>query len=83
VIKVKYLSIINVMANEAVVPEFLQDKLEASAVAHEALELLNNPQRREAMKRRVSQIVATLGEPGASRRAAEAVLLETALAKVG
>ena len=82
VVKVNYLSIINVMANEAVVPEFLQDNLEASAVAQEGLEILNNPQRREAMKRRVAQIVATLGEPGASKRAAEAILLETALAKV-
>jgi len=70
------------MAKEAVVPEFLQDNLEASAVAQEGLEILNNPQRREAMKRRVAQIVATLGEPGASKRAAEAILLETALAKV-
>jgi lipid-A-disaccharide synthase len=83
VVKVNYLSLINVMANEAIVPEFLQDNLEASAVAQEALELLNNPQRRETMKRRVAQIVATLGEPGASQRAAAAILLETALAKVG
>ena len=83
VVKVKYLSLINVMANEAVVPEFLQDRLEASAVAHEALELLNNPARREAMKRRVAQIVATLGEPGASQRAAEAILVETARGKAG
>lgn len=83
VVKVNYLSIINVMANEAIVPEFLQDNLEASAVAREALELLGNPQRREGMKRRVAQIVATLGEPGASHRAAEAILLEAALAKVG
>jgi len=82
VVKVNYLSLINVMANEAIVPEFLQDNLEASAVAQEALELLNNPQRRETMKRRVAQIVATLGEPGASQRAAAAILLETALAKV-
>jgi len=83
VVKVNYLSIINVMANEAVVPEFIQDNLEPSAVAQEGLELLNNPQRRDAMKRRVAQIVATLGEPGASKRAAEAILLEAALAKVG
>jgi lipid-A-disaccharide synthase len=83
VVKVKYLSIVNVMANEAIVPEFLQDNLEASAVAQEALELLGNPQRREAMKRRVAQVVSTLGEPGASKRAAEAILLEAALAKVG
>ena len=83
VVKVNYLSIVNVMANEAVVPEFLQDNLEAGAVAREALELLGNPQRRETMKRRVAEIVSTLGEPGASKRAAEAILLEAALAKVG
>ena len=82
-VKVDYLSIINVMANEPIVPEFLQDKLEPSAVAQEALDLLNHPQRREMMKRRVAQVVATLGEPGASKRAAEAILLEAALAKVG
>src|SRR5271154_4691838 len=83
VVKVNYLSIINVMANEAIVPEFLQDNLEASAVAREALELLGSPQRRDTMKRRVAQVVATLGEPGAGKRAAEAILLEAALAKVG
>src|SRR3984957_16897856 len=64
VVKVKYLSIINVMAHEAIVPGLRQANLEASAVAQEALELLGNPQRREAMKRRVGQVVSTLGEPG-------------------
>lgn len=83
IVKVNYLSMVNVLANEAVVPEFLQDKLEPGAVAQEALELLGNPQRREAMKRRVAQVVATLGGPGASKRAAEAILLEAAFAKVG
>ena len=83
VVKVKYLSIVNVMADEAIVPEFLQDRLEASAVAQEALELLGNAQRRETMKRRVAEVVSALGEPGASKRAAEAILLEAALAKVG
>ena len=83
VVKVKYLSIVNVMADEEIVPEFLQDKLEASAVAQEGLELLGNPQRRETMKRRVEEVVATLCEPGASTRAAEAILVEAALAKVG
>ena len=83
VVKVKYLSMVNVMANEAIVPEFIQENLEASAVAQEALELLGNTPRRETMKRRVAEVVSTLGEPGASQRAAEAILLETALAKVG
>ncbi len=81
-VKVNYLSIVNVMANEAVVPEFIQDALDPNAVAREALELLDNAQRRETMKKRVAQIVATLGEPGACRRAAKAILLEAAFAKV-
>jgi lipid-A-disaccharide synthase len=83
VVKVKYLSLINVMANEAIVPEFLQDNLEASAVAQEGLELLTNPQRRDAMKRSVAKVVSTLGASGASKRAADAILLEAALARVG
>jgi lipid-A-disaccharide synthase len=83
VVTVKFLSIINVMAGERVLPEFVQDEFTPNAVAQEALLLLNNPQRREAMKRRVAEIIATLGEPGASKRAAEAILAEAALAKVG
>jgi len=83
IVKVKFLSIVNVMAGEKIVPEFLQDELTPGAVAQEALEILSNPQRREAMKRRVSEIVATLGQPGASKRAAEAILDEAAKAKIG
>ena len=80
-IKVKHLSLINVMAGEAVIPEFIQHEFEPTAVAHEALEILSRAQRRQDMKRRVAQIVATLGEPGASKRAAEAILLQSAFAK--
>jgi len=81
-VKVKHLSMVNVLANEEIVPELLQDKFTPAAVAQEALNLLGNPQRREAMKKRVAQIVKTLGDPGASQRAAEAILMEAAFAKV-
>jgi lipid-A-disaccharide synthase len=80
VVKVNHLSIINVMANEAVVPEFIQENLDPNNVAREALELLGNPARRETMKTRVGQIVSSLGAPGAAKRAAEAILLEAAFA---
>ena len=83
VVTVRHLSIINVMAGQEIVPEFIQDDLQPERVARVALELLRNPARREAMKKRVADIVATLGQPGASRRAAEAILLEAAFAKVG
>ena len=81
-VKVKHLSMVNVLANEEVVPELLQDKFKPINVANEALDLLGNKERRATMKRRVAEIVATLGEPGASQRAAEAILMEAAFAKV-
>jgi lipid-A-disaccharide synthase len=81
VVTVSHLSLINVMAGEEVVPEFLQDRFRPEAVAQTALELLDNVARRDMMRRRVTELVATLGGPGASRRAAEAILLEAALAK--
>jgi lipid-A-disaccharide synthase len=82
-VKVKHLSMVNVLANEDVVPELLQDKFRPVNVANEALDLLGNKERRATMKRRVAEIVSTLGEPGASQRAAEAILMEAAFAKVG
>lgn len=82
-VKVKHLSMVNVLANEEVVPELLQDRFDPEAVSQEALELLGDPQRREEMKKRIEQIVSTLGEPGASQRAAAAILMEAAFAKVG
>lgn len=83
IIKVNYLSMVNVLANEEIVPEFLQERLQPDAVAQEALALLGNRERRETMKKQVAAIVATLGGPGASQRAAEAILLEAAFSKVG
>jgi lipid-A-disaccharide synthase len=82
-VKVRHLSMVNVLANDEVVPELLQDRFRPVNVANEGLDLLGNKERREVMKRRVAQIVSTLGEPGASHRAAEAILMEAAFAKVG
>jgi lipid-A-disaccharide synthase len=82
-VKVKHLGMVNVLADEEVVPELLQERFQPELVAREALDLLVNQPRREKMKRRVAEIVATLGGSGASQRAAQAILIEAALAKVG
>jgi lipid-A-disaccharide synthase len=81
-VKVNHLSMVNVMAGEEVVPELLQEKMQPDAIAAYALELLGNRKRREAMKQRVAGIVATLGGPGASKRAAQAILEEAAQSQV-
>jgi lipid-A-disaccharide synthase len=81
-VKLNHLSMVNVMAEQEIVPELLQDKMQPEAIAREALDLLDNRARREMMKRKVAEIVASLGGPGASKRAAEAILVEAALSKV-
>ena len=79
VVTVQHLSIINVMAGREIVPEFIQEKLQPPEVAKVALELLGNPPRRSALLAGVAEVVATLGEPGASGRAAKAILQEAAV----
>jgi lipid-A-disaccharide synthase len=79
VVTVQHLSIINVMAGREIVPEFIQEKLQPVEVARVALELLGNPARRAAMLAEVATVVETLGQPGASARAADAILREAAV----
>ena len=70
----------NLVAGRTVVPELEQDEFTPEAVAREALGLLENPERAATMRRELREVRAKLGEPGASRRAAEAVL---AVARAG
>ena len=81
-VKLNHLSMVNVMAEEEIVPEFLQERMQPEGIAATALELLNNRNKREVMKERVAEIVATLGGPGASQRAAEAILAEATFSRL-
>jgi len=74
IVRVKHLAMPNLLAGEEIYPEFIQHKATPDNIARAALELLNHPERREAVKAKLAQIIKSLGEPGASRRAAKAVL---------
>jgi lipid-A-disaccharide synthase len=74
IITVKSLTMPNLMAGEAVYPEFLADAATPENVALAALRLLRDEPCREKIKAQLAEIVASLGEPGANRRAAAAVL---------
>ena len=73
IVKVKSLTMPNLLTDEEVFPEFIQNVATADNLSRAALELLQNDSRREAVKAKLAKIVASLGGPGASRRAAGAI----------
>src|SRR4051812_43028204 len=73
-IKVKHLAMPNLLAEQEVFPEFIQSAANPENIYHAAKELLNNPQRRNVIKTQLQRVISSLGEPGASHRAAAAIL---------
>ena len=64
----------NLVAGRRVAPELIQDGFTPETVADEAVSLLTDVPRADAMRSAWRDVRARLGGPGASRRAAEAVL---------
>jgi lipid-A-disaccharide synthase len=71
---VKFMAMPNLLANEAIYPEFIQDAATGANLARSALELLDNTEKRAAIQARLASVVRSLGPPGASDRAAEAIV---------
>ena len=72
-IRLPYLSMVNVLAGEKVVPEFLQGAAEPERLARAAVQILRNPKGAEAMAGRIRDVAKKLGGPGAAARAAQEV----------
>jgi lipid-A-disaccharide synthase len=74
IVKVKWLTMPNILANEPVFPEFVQGDATPENLSRAALELLRDEPRRKRIQVRLAAVIASLGGPRASRRAAEAIL---------
>jgi lipid-A-disaccharide synthase len=74
IVRVKHLAMPNLLAGEELYPEFIQHRATPDNVARAAVELLNDAERRSAVNARLAQVAKSLGEPGASQRAAKAIL---------
>jgi len=74
IVTVKSLTMPNLLAGEPVFPEFIQGDATPENLAGAALELLQNESRRAQIKRRLAEIIGSLGGPGATRRAAQAIV---------
>lgn len=73
-VRVTTYGMVNLIAGETVVPELIQDDFTPESVAREAIDLLRNEARTERVRQDLGRVRARLGTPGASRRAAEAVV---------
>ncbi len=74
VVTLPHVALPNVLLGDVAMPEFIQHDLTPAAVASEMLSFITYPERREEAKVRLREVRERLGPPGASARAAGAVL---------
>jgi lipid-A-disaccharide synthase len=72
--KVDMYAMVNLIAGRRIVVELIQEACTPDAVANEAARLINDLPYRDAMVRALEEVRRQLGGPGASDRAADAVL---------
>ena len=70
----RWISLPNIIANRAVVPELLQDHATGTGLAEEAMTLLKHPERLRAQREAFKDLKQALGAPGVGERAASRVL---------
>jgi lipid-A-disaccharide synthase len=73
-VTVETIGMVNLIAGERIVPELVQDAFTPDAVAREAVSMLTDRERAAHIRAGLATVRARLGGPGASRRAAEAIL---------
>lgn len=73
-VRVPWISLVNIVAGEEVVPELLQDEVNAERLESEGAALLESPERLRRMREGLARVSQRLGPPGGSERAADAVL---------
>jgi lipid-A-disaccharide synthase len=68
--KVRFITLVNLLAQEMVYPEFLTDRDPSKGVANRILEFLSDPSRRDAVRKRLDELCEEVAKPGASATAA-------------
>ncbi len=76
VVKVKDISLVNILAKKRLVPELIQQDASAYKCTQETLAMFSHPQKLTALRNDLLQLRASLGEPGVADRAALDILKE-------
>ena len=72
-IKVDHIGLVNLIADERVVPELVQKDATPEKIAQTALDLIKDAGRLEKTREKLHAVKAKLGNPGASGRTARLV----------
>lgn len=73
-VKIPYIGLANIVSGQKIVPEFIQDAVDAGSIAAQTEKYLSNPAELKAIKDKLLQIKDKLGSPGASGRAAQEII---------
>jgi lipid-A-disaccharide synthase len=73
-IRAKYITLVNLLADEPVMPEYLTDRDVSSELAGWALKWLNDPEARAERVERLAALRNRVARPGAAGRAAERIV---------
>jgi len=82
-VRVEHIGMVNILAGKRIVPEFVQGDADAAKVLPQALELIGDGSARDQMIDDLAEVRCALGEAGASRRTAEAIIEVAKEAAVG
>ena len=72
-VRLPHFSLVNIIAGKEIVPELLQHEVTGERIAEKVRTMLA-PERHDALRRELALVKEKLGEYGASRRAAEAIM---------
>lgn len=78
-LKVPFISLVNLICGEEVVPELVAEQMNVSSVRQHLASILPGGPAREAQLKGYDRMAAILGEPGAAARAAKIIVQHVAM----
>jgi lipid-A-disaccharide synthase len=73
IIKVPYISLVNILSKKNIVKEFIQKDANAAAIAKEVISTLSSEKKYNGMRDKLLRLRDELGEPGVASRAAKMI----------
>jgi lipid-A-disaccharide synthase len=73
-VKVPYIGMVNIVAKKKIIPEFIQFQANPKDISEEVIKILNSPALMARIRADLAQVKSSLGEKGASLKAAKIIL---------